>query len=129
MPDNPPAVAKSSGLDPKLASLLTYVLGFITGIIFLAVEKQNQDVRFHAWQAIFFGGFAFLFHLAVTMIQVMVGFGMGLGVMLGLLRVAVGLIFFVFWLICLVKAYRGERYQLPVLGPMALRQLAKETVK
>ena len=40
------------GVSENVASLLTYVLGWITGIVFLLVEKENKTVRFHAWQSI-----------------------------------------------------------------------------
>ena len=40
------------GLDENIASALTYVLTFLTGIIFILVEKENKTVRFHAMQSI-----------------------------------------------------------------------------
>ncbi|MBL7684970.1 MAG: hypothetical protein JNK65_02915, partial [Deltaproteobacteria bacterium] len=52
--------AGGSGLAPNVASLLCYVCSFVTGIIFLLIEKDNKDVRFHAWQAIFLGAGAFV---------------------------------------------------------------------
>jgi uncharacterized membrane protein len=33
------------GLDENIAAALTYVLGFITGIIFILVEKENTTVK------------------------------------------------------------------------------------
>jgi uncharacterized membrane protein len=41
----------STGLDTKLASLLCYLLGFVSGLAFLLLEKEDQDVRFHAYQS------------------------------------------------------------------------------
>ena len=41
----------STGLDPNLAGLLTYLLGFVSGLVFLVVEKQSPYVRFHAYQS------------------------------------------------------------------------------
>ena len=45
----------STGLDPKLAGLLCYILSPLTGIVFFLIEKANPIVRFHAAQSIVFG--------------------------------------------------------------------------
>ncbi len=52
-------MAKSSlGLDKNVVGLLCYVVGFVTGIVFLALEKESTFVKFHAVQSIIaFGGF------------------------------------------------------------------------
>ena len=50
-PATPPAQT-SVGLQPNIAGLLCYVAGWITGIVFLVIEKKSQFVRFHAWQSI-----------------------------------------------------------------------------
>jgi len=42
----------STGLQENIAGLLCYVLGWVTGIIFLFIEKENKFVRFHAVQSI-----------------------------------------------------------------------------
>ena len=47
----------SSGMQANVAGLLCYLLGVITGIIFILIEKENKFVRFHAMQSIIvFGG-------------------------------------------------------------------------
>jgi len=40
------------GIDENIEGLLCYVLGFITGILFLVLEKDNKFIRFHAMQSI-----------------------------------------------------------------------------
>ena len=46
-----------TGMDPKIAGLLTYLLGWVTGLIFLLIEKDDSFVKFHAWQSVLvFGG-------------------------------------------------------------------------
>jgi hypothetical protein len=64
----PAAGGKSStGLDENIAGLLCYVAGWVTGIIFLVIEKDSKTVKFHAWQSIFtFGG--------LTIISIALGF-------------------------------------------------------
>src|SRR4030066_891539 len=55
------AKSTSVGLEPNIAGLLCYVLGWITGIIFFLLEKENKFVRFHAIQSIItFGAFTLL---------------------------------------------------------------------
>nr|HPM42087.1 hypothetical protein [bacterium] len=52
----PPAGGgQGTGLAPNIAGLLCYICSPITGIIFLLIEKENQDVKFHAWQSLVFG--------------------------------------------------------------------------
>ena len=54
---NPPPgqVAKSStGLDENIAALLSYILGWVSGLIFFLIEKDSKFVRFHAMQSILF---------------------------------------------------------------------------
>ncbi|MDP3142898.1 MAG: hypothetical protein Q8N14_02985, partial [Candidatus Omnitrophota bacterium] len=53
----------STGIEPKVAGLLSYLLGFITGVIFLLIEKENKFVRFHALQSIIVFGFLFVLGL------------------------------------------------------------------
>src|SRR5260370_24453319 len=55
-PPPPPPMAASSGMQENVASALCYAVGFITGILFLVIEpyNKNRNIRFHAWQSIFF---------------------------------------------------------------------------
>ena len=43
----------STGLAENVAGLLCYVLGWISGLIFILIEPENKFVRFHAIQSIF----------------------------------------------------------------------------
>ena len=59
----------STGLQPNLAGLLCYILGWITGIVFLILEKENKFVKFHAMQSIIvFGGITVLY-IVLSIIQ------------------------------------------------------------
>ncbi len=94
-----------TGIQPNVAALLSYVLGFVSGVIFLLIEK-NPFVRFHAIQSIVVFGAIFVAHWVLMLIPVL---GVLLGGLLSLLAVVV-------WVILMVKAYQGERYKLPVAG-------------
>lgn len=99
-----------TGLPKNTAAALSYVLGWLTGIVFLLVEK-DPFVRFHAMQSIIvFGALTILMFIPV------------IGWMLSPLLWIVG---FVLWLVLIFKAYQGEEFKLPFLGDLAKKQLPK----
>ena len=104
------------GLSDNVASALCYVLGLITGILFLAIAPYNgnSNVRFHAFQSIFM-------HLALIVLYV--GLVLLMGAMFGgfgvLLGPAIQLGAFALWLYMLISTYRGKTVVLPVIGPLA----------
>ncbi|MGG3797661.1 DUF4870 domain-containing protein [Metabacillus fastidiosus] len=103
----------SSGLEENVAGLLCYLLGFITGIIFLIIEKENHFVRFHAMQSIFVFGTLAVLNIALSFIPF-------IGVIINLLISPIPLIL---WILLMVQAFRGELYKLPYVGDLALKQL------
>ncbi|MCR4420131.1 MAG: DUF4870 domain-containing protein [Clostridia bacterium] len=107
-----------TGLAPNLAGVLCYVLGWITGIVFYLVEK-DPFVRFHALQSILtFGGITVLY-LVVT---VLLPAGLWpLWLLFRTLGVLIWLGSLVLWVLLMIKAYRGERYKLPLVGDLAER--------
>ena len=113
-------------MTSNVAGLLTYALGFITGIIFLVIEPYKRDpfVRFHAFQSIFLSAACIVIWIAWSIVSGILFIG-SLGVLWHvvllswlLLRIA----FFLLWLFMLYKAYNNERYMLPFIGPLAARQ-------
>ena len=104
---------KGTGLKKNTAGALAYVLGPITGVIFLILEK-DPFVRFHAMQSIVV--FITLFVLQWVL---------GLTVILLVLVPLVGILSFVLWLMCIYKAWMGEEWEVPLLGKFA-RKLAKK---
>jgi len=101
-------------MDANIAAALSYLVGFVTGIIFLVVEKENRFVRFHAMQST-------IFFLALLAIQVLlqlvplVGFLLFLLVLLPFSAVA--------WLVLMFKAYQGEEFRIPYVGDMAAERI------
>ena len=111
----------STGLESNIGGLLSYVLGWITGLIFFLIEEKDEFIRFHAMQSIIFFG-------AVT--AVMIVFGIlewipFVGILFTVLTALVGLFAFVMWIILMVKAYQGERFKLPIAGDLAEKYSAK----
>lgn len=107
------AAAKSN--NENLMGAATYLLGFITGIIFLLVEKESKFVRFHAMQStILFAG--------IFIANIVLGFIPILGWIIGLL---LSFAAFILWILCMWKAFQGEMYKVPYVGEIAQQQLAK----
>ena len=113
-----PAVAAPSteGLAENVAGLLCYVLGWLTGIIFLLIDKR-PFVKFHAAQSIVVFGGLTVVRIALVFMHGTAGFiGWGLFAMIGLL---IGLLMFVLWILLMVKAYQHEMFKVPIAAPIA----------
>lgn len=119
IPDAPKPTGTSSGLEPNIGGLLCYVLGWITGLIFILLEKENHFIRFHAMQSIVtFGAFTVL-SIAFSILH-LIPF---VGVIFWVLNVITGIAAFVLWIVLMVKAYQGERYKLPIAGEFAEKHI------
>ena len=106
----------SMNLDPKLASGLSYLFGWISGLIIFLTEKTNRQVRFHAMQSILYSG-------AFTVIYIVLRTGggiiPGLGLAFGCLQGLVSLAFFIGWIFCLFNGFQGKYFKLPYIGDLA----------
>ena len=91
----------STGLEENVAGFFCYLLGFVTGIVFLVVEKKSSLVKFHARQSTI----TFLILLALSWIPV-----------IGFLFWILGIFL---WLLLMIKALQGKRYSLPIVGKLA----------
>jgi uncharacterized membrane protein len=131
LPPTPSYQPATGGLSENAAATLSYVLGWLTGIIFYLIDSRPY-VRFHAAQSIVtFGGL----HIVRSVIGMMFGLGwaygglspwhhygyghfagFGLGVSL---LIVMGLVTFVLWIVCMIKAYQGERFMVPIAGDIA----------
>lgn len=100
------------GFTENFEAMLCYVLGWLTGLIFFLVEKDNKFVRFHAMQSLitFLGLFVVESVLAVIPL---------IGWIVGLLLIPATVIL---WIVLMVKAYQGEMFKLPIAGDMAEKQ-------
>lgn len=108
----------SMGLDENVAGALCYVLGFITGIIFFVMEKDNRFVKFHAVQSI--ATFLPLMILGWIISSLFWSFTMMW--LVGVLSTLLFVIELVLWIILIMKAYQGEMYKLPIVGDIAEKQ-------
>jgi uncharacterized membrane protein len=123
----------TTGLSENLAATLSYVLGWLTGIIFFLIDSRPY-VRFHAAQSIVtFGGL----HVVRIVLGMVFGLGWAFGGFgdygvhfagfgIGLMLLAlVGLLSFVLWILCMIKAYQGERFLVPIAGDFAANLAGK----
>lgn len=123
------------GLDENVAGALTYVVGFITGLVFYLLEDDNEFVRFHAMQSMIVFGGLFVLGWIFSILQAVVGFGgFGfssgvsmvswlVGLALWLVYMAVMVAAFVLWLTLIFKAHGGERWKVPIAGGIAERNV------
>jgi len=106
------AAKSATGLGKNTAAALAYVLGPITGVIFLVLEK-DPFVRFHSMQSIVV--FVVLFALQWIF---------GLTIVLLPLVPLISILVFILWLLLIYKAWQGEEWEVPVLGSY-VRKLVK----
>ena len=130
---NPPPVqtapAKSStGLDENIAALLSYVFGWLSGLIFFLIEKDSRLVRFHAMQSILLNAAALVIGFVLWFAWVIIALILGQvsEMLAGLVSIVLGLLMFVFYIglligviFCLIKAYQKQYFKLPVIGNFA----------
>lgn len=111
----------SMGIDPKLAGLLAYLAGWLSGLILYLVEKEHREVRFHAAQSVL---------LSIALVAVWIVLGVlsmipVLGLIFGLFGFLLGLASVALWVYLLVKGYQLEHVRLPVVGKMAEKWAAR----
>ena len=122
------------GFSPNIASLLSYVWIPVTSIIVLVTEKENRLVRFHAFQSLLMGLGIFAATIALSVVigvltlvagaaSSALGFIVSMVSLLAWIVIAFALL--ALWVFCLVKAYRGEMFKLPVVGAYAEKMVNK----
>lgn len=102
-----------SGLKKTTSGALAYVLGPVTGILFLVIEK-DPFVRFHAMQS-----------TVVFVVLFVLQWVLGITIILFPLSALIGLVGFVLWLVLIYKAWQGEMFEVPILGKIAKNLLKK----
>ena len=117
--DAGPYELTSLGMRARTAGWLSYLLGWVTGLIFFLLEKENRFVRFHAMQSIlFFGGLSVL-EAIISFFEKLFSYSLFPFVGFGLISSVVGLVSFICWIVLMVRASKGMYYKLPVIGDYA----------
>ena len=136
MSSQPPAqTAKSStGLDENVAALLSYIAGWVTGLVFFLIEKDSRLVRFHAMQSIILSGGGLVILIAlwvvVGILSLIIGqisglLGFLVSMVAGLVATVIAIAILIGAIICLIKAYQGQYFKLPMIGNLAEKYSAK----
>jgi len=121
----------STGMSANVAGLLCYVLGWITGIIFVVWEKKSTFVRFHAWQSIMVFGVLTVAHLVLSRMLIDIGLGNLFYPNWGLIRAGtafgwiIGLGMLALGIILIIQAYQGKMWKVPWAGNWAEKQANK----
>jgi len=95
----------SSGLQPNVAGLLCYLLTWVTGIVFLIIEKNNKFVRFHAFQSIIVFGVLWLIYVIFIWTFIV--------------PIIVWIVMVISWIFLMIKAYQGKMFKVPLIGNWA----------
>ena len=132
----PPVQAgkSSTGLDENIAALLSYVFGWVSGLIFFLIEKDSRLVRFHAMQSLLFNVLVGVVAIALWIVLFVVF--MIAAQISGTLATLLSLVSILVWgvfllgilagfILCLVKAFQGQYFKLPVIGNFAEKFSAK----
>jgi uncharacterized membrane protein len=126
------AVTTSTGLAPNVGGALAYLLGPITGILFLVIEKEDRFVRFHAAQSIALTVAWFALTIVLTIVSTVLGALPGVGWLIGiaffLISLPLALAGFCLWLLLMYRAYQGKEWQLPVIGGHARRFVTQGSI-
>jgi uncharacterized membrane protein len=112
----PPAAASSGGLQENVAGLLCYALGWVTGIIFLLIDKRPW-VKFHAAQSIVVFGGLTLIIILLGMMHGVTGF-IGWS-FFGLLVIVIRLVGFLLWIVLMIKAFQHQTWRVPIAADIA----------
>ena len=107
----------SMGMEQNVAGLLCYLVGWVSGLVFFLMEKENRFVRFHAMQSIVVSGVFTILGLVLGPIVVVAP----------LLAVFVWPVFYllvvVLWVVLMVKAYQNKLFKVPWAGDFAEKHI------
>ena len=112
---NPANRPQSTGSDKKTNAVLSYALGWVTGVVFLFVGKNDPDVKFHASQSIVFFGAVSVLNIVLSILGSLLG---AVGIIVSLAGLALAVLAVVVWIMAMVQANRtgGVRAELPLVG-------------
>ena len=100
-------------------------LGIILSLVFFLIEKTSRLLKFHAMQALLYGGVWIIvgiaFRILMMIVNIALGDAVGFAAFWGLLlvRILVGLVLLAFLILAAIKAYQGQYYKLPIIGNIA----------
>ncbi|ACX73564.1 protein of unknown function UPF0132 [Methanocaldococcus vulcanius M7] len=97
------------GLDRNIEGALCYLLFWISGLIFLLLERDDDFIRFHAMQS-------FITFLSLNILAVIFSSIPIIGIIISAL---INILMLVFWVVGMIKAYNNEKFKFPIFGDIA----------
>jgi len=110
-----PEAESSAGMSADIAGLLCYLLMWITGIVFIVIEKKSTFVKFHAWQSIMTFG---VLTVALLILGPIPFIGRILWTLIFVLMI-------ILWIILLIQAGTGKMWKVPGVGDWAEKMANK----
>ena len=121
-PKQTPAKATSMGIDPPVAGLLAYALGWVSGLVIFLIEKQHREVRFHGAQSVvLFGGLTIL-NILLSVFSTLPAVGW----IIGLVGLLIWPLTAVLWIVLMIQGHKLNHVKLPVVGDIAERMVADQ---
>lgn len=112
----------STGIDARLAAALCYAAWWVTGLVFLFLERENRAVRFHAAQSlVVFGGLSALMGLVAAVSATTLFLLPSVFRSIWAINSVVWLVGVVLWLVLLLQTLRGESWRVPLAADLADR--------
>lgn len=128
-PESQALPPNTTGLAPNIAAGIATLFTIVGGIVFLVLEKKDRFVRFWAMQSVFLGGLALAVPIVVRIANLVFDFipfaGKMMMVVLGLANMIFGVAWFIVYVICVVKAFSRQEWEIPVLGKLARQHLER----
>ncbi len=109
----------STGLNGRTEALLSYVLGWFSGLIFFVIERKNRFVRFHAAQSFIFFGIVSVVYIVIRLLSIIPVLGFLLSPVLGCATLILLIPAALIWVLLMIQAYRGVTIRLPIVGGYA----------
>jgi uncharacterized membrane protein len=122
-----PEAESSTGMSANVAGLLCYVAMWVTGIVFVVLEKKSTFVKFHAWQSIMTFGVLTMVQIILSIIGsiALVTLSPGLWRFANVLGIIVWVIMVGLWIVLMLLAYQGKMWKVPWAGNWAEKQANK----
>jgi uncharacterized membrane protein len=105
-----------SAAERAAAAIAYFVFLPAAVILFLPAFRKNRFVRFHAWQSILLWALFFVLTMAALLLS-----NVAAAVLFLLFGILASLAMLFLWIVLSLKAWEGERFELPWFGELAAR--------
>jgi uncharacterized membrane protein len=119
------STGSDTGLPSNVAAGLCAIFHLLGGIVFYFVEKKDLFVRHWAVQAIYFGAAWIGAFIAISVLSGILGHLPGVGfifaLLFALLWFIVWLVGVILWIIGIIKAFQGQKWEYPIISQQGKR--------